>query len=378
MKLPLFTRLVAATLLLAATTAGAEDAADGAVVARADGAVVNVYNWSDYIGKDTLENFTRETGIKVRYDVYPDNETLDAKLMTGKSGYDVVFPSASPFFAQQVKAGIFRILERDKLPNAKGVDPAVMGNLAKIDEGNAHGLPYMMAATGFGYNVDMVAKLAPDAPVDSWRMLFDPTVVSKLKSCGVTLLDAPTEVIPAMLTFLGHDPTAQTSAELDVAMDALMPLRPNYRYLNSEKYRNDLASGDICLAHGYVGDLVQVRKRASEGKKKQNIAIVIPKEGAVVNIDVMAIPADAPHPDAAYTFINYILRPDVIASITNQVGYANAVPASLAFVDPAIKSDPVVYPSEEVRKKLFSALPPAPRPFDRTRTRMWTKFRTAR
>jgi putrescine transport system substrate-binding protein len=362
----LFIRLIAVALVLAASGARAEDA------------VVNVYNWSDYIGKDTLERFTRETGIKVRYDMFPDNETLDAKLMTGKSGYDVVFPSASPFFAQQVQAGIFRQLDRNKLPHAKGLDPAVMESLAKIDAGNAHGLPYMMAATGFGYNVDMVAKALPDAPVDSWRMLFDPAVVSKLKGCGVTLLDAPTEVIPAMLTYMGRDPLAQTSADLDAAMDALMPLRSNYRYLNSEKYRSDLASGDTCVAQGYVGDLVQVRMRARDSKKKQNIAIVIPKEGAMVNIDVMAIPADAPHPDAAYAFIDFLLRPDVIADITNQVGYANAVPASLAFVEPAIKSDPVIYPSAEVQKKLFSALPPASRAFDRTRTRMWTKFRTAR
>jgi len=349
-----------------------------APLARAEDKVLNVYNWSDYIAKDTLEKFTAETGIRVKYDTYGDNETLDAKLMTGRSGYDVVFPSASPFFAQQVKAGIYRPLDLAKIPNAKGVDPAVMASLARVDPAGPHGLPYMMAATGIGYNVDAVARLAPDAPKDSWRLLFDPAVVSKLKACGVTLLDAPTEAVPAILAYLGHDPLAQTSGELDAAMAALMPLRPNYRYLNSEKYRADLAAGDICVAQGYVGDLVQSRARAAEAKKKQNIAIVIPKEGAMVNIDVMAIPADAPHPEAALAFINFILRPDIVAEITNTTGYANAVPESLAFVTPAIASDPVIYPPPEVKAKLFAALPPASRDFDRTRTRAWTKFRTAR
>ena len=358
---------LALVLALAAGTSGAEEM------------VVNVYNWSDYVAKDTLEKFTAETGIKVRYDTYADNEMLDAKLMTGHSGYDVVFPSAAPFFAQEARAGIFQPLDLARIPNAKGIDGTVMESLAKVDPGPVHALPYMMAATGIGYNVDAVARLMPNAPVDSWRMLFDAEVVSKFKTCGVTLLDTPTEVVPAVLAYLGHDPLAQNSAELGVAMQALAPLRANYRYLSGEKYRADLASGDICLAHGYVGDLVQARMRARDNKKKKvDIAIVIPKEGAMVNIDVMAIPVDAPHPQAAHAFIDFILRPDIIAAITNETGYANAVPASLAFVDPAIKGDPVIYPPEEVRRKLFSALPPAPRDFDRYRTHAWSRFRAAR
>lgn len=299
-----------------------------------------------------------------------------ADFIATREAYDVVFPSASPFFAQQVKAGIYRPLDLSKIPSAKGVDPAVMASLAKVDPKGPHGLPYMMAATGIGYNVDAIAKLAPNAPKDSWGLLFDPAVVSKLKSCGVTLLDAPTEVVPAVLAYLGRDPMVQTSGELDAALAALTPIRQNYRYLNSEKYRADLASGDICVAQGYVGDLVQARARAAEAKTKQNIAIVIPKEGALVNIDVMAIPADAPHPEAALAFINFILRPDIVAAITNATGYANAVPSSLPLVDPAISSDPVIYPPDDVKAKLLSALPPASRDFDRTRTRGWTKFRS--
>ena len=340
--------------------------------------VVNVYNWSDYIAKDTLERFTAETGITVNYDTYGDNETLDAKLMTGRTGYDVVFPSASPFFAQQVKAGVFRPLDRTKLPNAKGLDAKVMGNLAQVDPGNQFGMPYMMSPTGIGVNVEKVRALLPKQPLDSWGLLFDPAITSVLQACGVTLLDTPTEVVPAALAFLGHDPKVQTVDELNAALGVLVPVRPHYRYLNSEKYRSDLASGDICVAHGYVGDLVQVRNRAKEANTGQHIAIVIPKEGAMVNIDVMAVPNDAPHPDEALEFINFILRPDVVAAITNEVGYANAVPSAMKLVDEDIRNDPVIYPPQKVQDKLFMALPPAARDYERRRARTWSRYRAGR
>jgi putrescine transport system substrate-binding protein len=349
-----------------------------ASAAHAEDKVLNVYNWSDYIAKDTLEKFTKETGIKVKYDTYGDNEVLDTKLMAGKSGYDVVFPSASPFFAQQVKAGIFQKLDLSKIPNAAGLDKDVMANLAKVDPGNAYGIPYMMSATGIGYNIDKVKKAYPDAPLDSWKILFDPAEIAKLKGCGVSMLDTPTEAVPAYLAYKGMDPHAQTAESLKVAMDGLMPIRPSLRYVNSEKYRADLANGDICLAQGYVGDLVQSRNRAKEAKKPQNIGIAIPKEGAIVNIDVMAVPADAPHPAEALAFINFILRPDIIADITNETGYANAVPASLANVSAEIKADPVIFPPAEVKAKLFTAAPPAPKDYDRARARAWAKFRAAK
>jgi putrescine transport system substrate-binding protein len=360
------TRIAAAAVLgFAATAAHAEDK------------VLNVYNWSDYIAKDTLEKFTKETGIKVKYDTYGDNEVLDTKLMAGKSGYDVVFPSASPFFAQQVKAGIFQKLDLSKIPNAAGVDKGVLATLAKVDPGNAYGLPYMMAATGIGYNIDKIKKIDPNAPVDSWAILFDPAVSAKFKGCGISMLDTPTEAVPAYLAYKGQDPTAQSQESLKAAMEGLTAIRPNLRYVNSEKYRADLANGDICLAQGYVGDLVQSRNRAKEAKKPQNIGIAIPKEGAVVNIDVMAVPVDAPHPAEALAFINFILRPDIIADITNETGYANAVPGSLANVDPAIKSDPVIYPSDAVKAKLFTTQPAA-KEYDRARARAWAKFRAAK
>lgn len=361
------TRLAAAAVVgLAATSAMAQEK------------VVNVYNWSDYIAKDTLEKFEKETGIKVKYDTYGDNEVLDTKLMAGKSGYDVVFPSASPFFAAQVKAGIYQKLDLSKIPNAAGLDKEVLASVAKVDAGNAHGLPYMMAATGIGYNIDKVKKAYPDAPLDSWKILFDPAEVAKLKGCGVSMLDTPVEAVPAMLAYQGKDPHAQTTESLTAAMDALMPVRPSLRYVNSEKYRADLANGDICLAQGFVGDLVQSRNRAKEAKKPQNIGIAIPKEGAQVNIDMMAVPVDAPHPAEALAFINFILRPDIIAEITNETGYANAVPASLAHVDPAIRNDPVIFPPAEVKAKLFTAPPPAGKEYERARARAWAKFRTAK
>ena len=343
--------------------------------AQAEDKVLNVYNWSDYIAKDTLEKFTKETGITVKYDTYGDNEVLDNKLMTGKSGYDVVFPSASPFFAQQIKAGVFQKLDLAKIPNAAGLDKAVMTSLTVADPGNLHGVPYMMAATGFGYNVDAIKKLAPDAPTDSWAMLFDPAVVSKLKSCGVSLLDTPSEGVPAMLIYKGKNPNEQNEATLKEAMDGLNAVRSSFRYIHSEKYRSDLANGDICLAQGYVGDLVQSRTRAAAAKKKQNIQVVIPKEGALVNIDMMAIPADAPHPEAAHAFINFILRPDIVAGITNETGYANAVPASLPMVDPEMAKDPVIFPAPEVRAKMITPPLPAGKDYDRARSRAWSKFR---
>lgn len=346
-----------------------------AVTAQAEDKVLNVYNWSDYIAKDTLEKFTKETGIQVKYDTYGDNEVLDNKLMTGKSGYDVVFPSASPFFAQQIKAGAFQKLDLSKIPNAAGLDKSVMKSLTVADPGNQYGVPYMMAATGYGFNVDAIKKAFPNAPTDSWAMMFDPAVVAKFKSCGVAMLDTPSEAVPAMLMYKGMDPNQQTADTLKTAMEGLTAIRPSLRYIHSEKYRSDLANGDICLAQGYVGDLVQSRTRAAAAKKKQNIQIVIPKEGALVNIDVMAIPADAPHAEAAHAFINFILRPDIVAEITNETGYANAVPSSLDKVDPEIAKDPVIFPPAEVQAKMVTPPLPAGKDYDRARSRAWAKFR---
>lgn len=353
-------------ILLPATTAAAEEKA------------LNVYNWSLYIGKETLEKFTRETGIRVNYDVYDDNMTLDAKLMASRTGYDVVFPSALPYFARQLKAGIFRKLDMRLIPNAKGLDSGIMATLAEVDPGNQHAVPYMWGATGFGYDVEKVAKLFPQAPTKSWAMIFDPATLARLKGCGIAMFDTAPEVILAMRAYLGKDPHAQTLDDLADTMAALEPLRPFYRYFHNVKQVQDLANGDICVGIGYAGGIAQARAMAATGQRGRKIAVVIPEEGAMVNIDVMAIPADAPHPEDAHAFINFILRPDIIAEISNETWFANAVPAAQPLVSPDLRDDPAIYPPPQVRAKLFAAPPPASQEYERVRTRAWAKFRSGR
>ncbi|CAA7612488.1 putrescine transporter subunit: periplasmic-binding component of ABC superfamily [Candidatus Terasakiella magnetica] len=340
--------------------------------------VLNVYNWSDYVAPDTLEKFTKATGIKVNYDVYDSNEILSAKLQAGRSGYDVVFPSASPFLAQQIKAGIYQKLDRARLPNAAKLDPAVMKTLAGVaDPGNLYAVPYMISATGLAYNLDKVKKAAPDAALDSWSLLFDPAVVSKLKSCGVSLLDTPTEVFAAAQLYLGRSGTSLATEDMKAAAEAVTKVRPSLKYFHSSKYINDMANGDTCLAHGYVGDLVQARNRAAEAGKGVKLVIVIPKEGAVINIDSAAIPADAPHPDNAHKFIDFLMSPEIVGAISNTTGYANAVPESKPFLKKEIASDPVIYPPADVLAKEITA-PLADQPKERERTRLWTSVKTGR
>jgi putrescine transport system substrate-binding protein len=337
--------------------------------------VLNVYNWSDYVAPDTLAEFTRRTGIKINYDVYDSNDVLEAKLLVGRSGYDVVFPSAMPYLARQAKAGVYRKLDFAKLPHAKGLDPKVMTQLKAADPQNAYAVPYMMAGTGVGYIKSKVDALLPNAPIGSLAMLFDPKVVNALKPCGVTLLDTPDEVFPAALSYIGRDPLSTGEADLKAAGEVISKARPGYRYFHSSSYINDLANGAICVAQGYAGDLFQARKRAAEAKNGVEIGIFLPKEGAAFNIDVMAIPKDAPHPDNAHKFIDYILEPQVVAKITTAVGYANAVPASREFIAREIESDPVVYPPADI--KLYSA-PLVSAKYERERNRLWTRIKTGR
>jgi putrescine transport system substrate-binding protein len=337
--------------------------------------VLNVFNWSDYVAPDTIENFTKETGIKVNYDVYDSNDILETKISVGKSGYDVVFPSASPFFARQVKAGLYRKLDLAKIPNAKGIDPKVLERLATADPGNAHGLPYMMAGTGVGYVKSKIDRLLPNAPIGSFAMLFDPKTVAALKPCGVTVLDAPEEVLPAAMSYTGKSPLSVTTEDLEAAGKTVLAARPSWRYIHSSSYINDLANGAICVAQGYAGDLFQARKRAQEAKNGVDIGIFLPKEGAAFNIDVMAIPKDAPHPDNAHRFINYLLTPKVVADITSEVGYANAVPASLQYVPDAIKNDPVVFPPADAR--LYTPVLATPA-YERSRNRLWTRIKAGK
>ncbi len=337
--------------------------------------VLNVYNWSDYIAKDTLARFTAETGIKVNYDVYDSNEVLEAKLMAGRSGYDVVFPSASPFLARQIKSGIYRKLDRTKLTNWKLLTPSVLKSLTASDAGNEHAVPYMIAGTGIGFNVAKVQAAAPGAPTDSWALIFDPAWAKKISACGLSLLDDPNEVFAAAYAYLGINPATEKKEDLDKAAALVQKIRPFVKYFHSSTYINDLANGEVCVSHGYGGDLIQSRDRAAEAKRGVTVKVILPKEGAQAVIDVMAIPADARHPENAHAFINFMMRPDVVGPITNAVGYANAVEGAEKFVNKDRLEDPVVYPSKETRDRLF-VVPLKSPAYARLRTRTWTRIKT--
>jgi putrescine transport system substrate-binding protein len=344
--------------------------------ARAEEPVLHIYNWSDYIAPDTIANFEKETGIAVTYDVYDGNEVLEAKLLAGHSGYDIVVPSASPFMARQIAAGAHLPLDKAKLPNLPNLDPPLVTLAAIADPGNAHGVPYLWSVTGIGYNVAMLQHaLGGGAPRDSLALLFDPALAAKLAPCGIELLDTPQEVIPAALAYLGIDPTSRNTGDLDRAAALLDRIRPFVRRFHSSQYINDLAAGDICVALGYSGDVIQARNRAREAESAAEIAFRVPREGAQMSIDMLGIPADAPHPDNAHRFIDYVLRPEVIAAITNTVSYPNPNQAATAFVAPEIRDDPGIYPPDTVRR-LFYIDRPAPRAYERARMRAWNRMKS--
>ena len=346
--------------------------------ANAEEAQLNVYNWSDYIAPDTIPKFVAETGIRVTYDVYDGNEVLEAKLLAGRSGYDVVVPSASPFMARQIAAGVYRVLDRAKLPNWKNLDPRILEMVAASDPGNAHGVPYLWSFTGIGDNeTQLHAALGEAAPADSLALIFDPAVATKLAPCGISQLDTPQEVFPAALAYLGLDPKSRDLGDLDKALAILEKVRPYIRKFHSSQYINDLANADLCVVLGYSGDVVQARDRAREAGNDVHIAFRIPKERVQMAVDMMGVPADAPHPDNALRFIDYILRPAVIAEITNTVAYPNPNLPATALVKRAIRDDPAVYPADDVRRRFYLDLP-APPDYERARTRAWTRLKSGR
>jgi putrescine transport system substrate-binding protein len=338
---------------------------------------LHVYNWSDYIAEDTLEKFTAETGIEVVYDVYDSNEVLEAKLMAGASGYDVVVPTAD-FLQRQIAAGVYRPLDKSKLPNLENMDEGIMAQAAAHDPGNEHAVVYMWGTTGFGYNVDKIAeRLGEDAPTNSWDMVFDPDVVSKLADCGVTMLDAPTEMIPAAMNYLGLDPQSKDPDDIAAAETLLKSVAPHIRYFHSSQYINDLANGDVCLSVGWSGDVFIAKYRAEEAENGVTIDYVIPEEGALMWFDMLAIPADAPNPDAAHEFINFVMDAQITADITNYVWYANANAASMPLVDDEVKETSGIFPSEEAKERLWTAVVYDART-DRTVNRAWTSVKTGR
>ncbi len=337
--------------------------------------VVNVYNWSDYIDEEILTEFTAETGIKVVYDVFDSNDILETKLLAGSTGYDIVVPSGT-FLARQIQAGVFQPLDKSKLPNMENLDPIIAERLANFDPGNAHAINYMWGTTGIGYNVGKVAEaLGDDFKPNTWDMVFDPEVASKLKDCGIYVLDANDEVIPAALNYLGLDPDSKNADDIAKAGELLLEARPNIRKFHSSEYINALANGDICVAVGWSGDVLQARDRAAEADAGVEVEYTIPKEGALMWFDSMAIPADAQNVEEAHEFLNYMMRPEVMAKASNYVYYANGNLASQEFLENDVIDDPAIYPDAETLSKLYIATPYDQRT-QRVVTRTWTKVLT--
>jgi putrescine transport system substrate-binding protein len=337
--------------------------------------IVNVYNWSDYIAPGVTEDFTKETGIKVRYDTFDSNDTLETKLLAGKSGYDVVVPTAY-FLERQIKAGIFQKLDKAKLPNLANMWPEITQQLAKYDPGNDYAVNYMWGTTGIGYNVKKAREaLGGDGKIDSWDIVFKPENLAKFKDCGVHMLDSSDDILSAALHYLGLDPNSSKEADLQKAADLMMKVRPYVRKFHSSEYINALANGDICLAVGYSGDVLQARDRAAEAGGNVNVVYSIPKEGALMWLDAMSIPADAPHPDEAHAFINFMLKPEIAARNSNFIFYANGNLASQEFLDEAVRNDPAIYPEEATVAKLYTTTAGDPRQ-QREITRIWTEVKT--
>lgn len=342
--------------------------------ALAQDRVVNVYNWSDYIDESILEDFTKETGIKVVYDVFDSNEVLETKLLAGGTGYDVVVPTGT-FLGRQIQAGAFQKLDKSKLENLKNLWPEIMQRIEKYDPGNEYAINYMWGTTGIGYNVEKVKEIMPDAPVDSWDMVFNPEIAAKFADCGIYMLDTADEMFPAALNYLGLDPDSSSTEDFEKASELLLKVRPYVQKFHSSEYINALANGDICIAVGWSGDVLQARDRAAEADNGVTVEYVIPKEGAMMWFDNMAVPVDAPHVAEAHEFLDYMMRPEVIAKATNYVFYANGNKASQEFVLEEIMNDKAVYPDDATVNNLFTTTTKSPKAM-RVRTREWTKVKT--
>jgi putrescine transport system substrate-binding protein len=368
--------LAAAALFALAGCGNKPDAAATANAGKraAEDKVLNLYIWNDYLAADTIANFEKATGIKVSISNYGSNEELDSKLAPGNSGYDVVVPSASSY-ERQIKSGYYQKLDKAALTNLHNMDPQIQQRLAMHDAGNDYAVLHMWGTTGIGYNVAKVKAAMPNAPLDSWRIVFDPAVAKNFKKCGIAVLDSATEMFSMVLSYLGKNPNSQVEVDLNAAGDAMTAFRPYVRYIDTQRMISDLANGEICLAVGYSGDMLQARDRAAENKTGQQVAYSIPKEGSIQWFDSYLIPKDAPHPHNANLFINYMLQPEVIAAVSNAVNYANGNVGAKAFVKPEVANDPGVYPPAEVMAKLTPDLADT-QETTRTMTRLWTRFMT--
>jgi putrescine transport system substrate-binding protein len=363
-------------VLLAMAMATAVAAAWGVESASAEEKRLFIYNWTDFIGRDTIAEFEKETGIKVIYDVYDSEETMDARLLAGSAGYDVVVASTE-YFGREIKAGVYIPLDRSKLPNWKNLDPRILAIQTAHDPGNLHSVPYMHAINGFAYNVDMIKARMPNAPVNSLDMLFKPEIVSKFADCGVTFLDSAADTLMLALQYLGLDPNTTKPEDYKAAENLLLKVRPYVRSFDSAEYLNGLANKELCVAMSWSSDYALSRARAKAVGVNVNLAFTVPKEGANQNFTSLLIPEGAPHPQAAYQFINFMLRPDVIAGITNEIYYGNDNLASRPMIDASILNDPTLYPTPEIEATLFRS-DEASAATERIRTRTWTRVKTAK
>lgn len=341
----------------------------------ADDLVVNVYNWSDYIGPNVIPGFTKETGAKVNYDVFDTNETVEAKLAAGSSGYDIVVPTFVPFLARGIQAGLYAEIDRSKIKNWGNLDPALLAMMEKYDPGNKFAVPWIAGTVGLGVNVKKIRERIPDANFDSLDLIMKPENAQKLASCGITVLDSPSDVIPELLHYLGRDTDSEKPEDLKAVSDLMMKIRPYIRKFDSSGYINDLANGDACLSLGYSTDIVIASVRARDSGNGVKIEFHQPKEGTLEYIDSMAIPADAPHKELALKWIDYNLRPEVMADTANTVNARTGVKAAEPFVRPELLNDPQTYPSPDILKTLFTG-PVASRSYDRLRSRAWTRIRS--
>lgn len=342
--------------------------------ASAQDQVVNVYNWSDYVGEGVLDDFTAETGIKVVYDVYDTMEMMETKLLAGGSGYDVIVPTDRNL-SRLIQAGVLQKLDKSKIPNLEHQWKDIEKRLETYDPGLEYSANYMWGTNGIGYNVDKINERMPDAPVDSWDMIFDPAVVSRFADCGIQVLDSPDDMIPAALHYLGLDPDSKNVEDIQKAGDLLKSIRPHIQKFHSSEYINALANGDICLAVGYSGDVLQARDRAAEADNGVNVEYSIPKEGTMIWLDSFAVPADAPHPDNALAFINFMLKPEIAARNSNYVYYANGSKDSQPLLDEEVIDDPAIYPDAATIAKLYTTTISPPR-VQREMTRVWTEVKT--
>ena len=343
-------------------------------VALAQDKIVNVYNWSDYIDESILQQFEQETGIKVVYDVFDSNDILETKLLAGGTGYDVVVPTGA-FLARQIQAGVFQPLDKSKLPNLSHMWDKISQRVANFDPDNQYSINYMWGTTGIGYNVDKINERMADAPVESWRMIFDPDVLAKFADCGVHMLDAADELIPAALNYIGEDPDSKDPKVIAKTEPVLQAIRPYIQKFHSSEYINALANGDVCLAVGWSGDVLQARDRAAEAANNVTVEYVIPQEGALMWFDQMAIPKDAPHADNAHAFLNFIMQPDAIAKASNYVYYANGNKDSQPLLNDDVINDPAIYPPAETIGRLY-IVNPYPPTAQRTLNRLWTKVKS--